>query len=113
MHVRRGDNVQVMRGEDAGKRGRILRTIPEQDRVVVESVNMVFRHMRRSQQHPQGGRVRKEAPIHVSTVQIFCESCDRPVRVRAGKDDDGKKIRVCATCAKPIPDPNATKSKKK
>jgi len=113
MHVRRGDNVQVMSGEDAGKRGRILRTIPERDRVVVESVNMVYRHMRRSQQHPQGGRVRKEAPIHASTVQIFCESCDRPVRTRFDRNDDGKKVRVCVRCAKPIPDPGETKSKKK
>jgi large subunit ribosomal protein L24 len=113
MHVRRGDTVQVMRGEDAGKRGRVLRTIPEQERVVVESVNMVYRHMRRSQQHPQGGRVRKEAPIHVSTVQVFCEECNRPVRIRFGKGDDGTKFRVCAACAKPIPEPGAAKSKKK
>ncbi len=113
MHVRRGDTVQVIQGDDVGKRGRVLRTIRESDRVVVESVNMVYRHMRRSQQHPQGGRVRKEAPVHVSTVQILCESCDRPVRTRKGQGDEGSKVRVCAVCAKPIPEPGASKSKKK
>ncbi len=113
MHVRRGDNVQVIQGDDVGKRGRVLRTLPEEDRIVVESINMVYRHMRRSQQHPQGGRVRKEAPIHVSSVQIFCESCNRPVRVRADRDDDNRKFRVCAVCAKPIAESGAAKSKKK
>ena len=113
MHVRRGDTVQVIQGNDASKRGRVLRTIPEQDRIVVEGINMVYRHMRRSQQHPQGGRVRKEASIHVSTVQIFCESCNRPVRTRSERDDDGNKIRVCVACAKPIPDAGPAKSKKK
>jgi large subunit ribosomal protein L24 len=113
MHVRRGDTVQVISGEDAGKRGRVLRTIPDQDRIVVENVNMVYRHMRRSQQHPQGGRIRKEAPIEASTVMVFCETCGRPVRTRSQVDDEGRKIRVCARDGKPLPDANAGKSKKK
>ena len=113
MHVRRGDMVQVVQGDDAGKRGRVLRTIPERDRVVVENVNMVYRHMRRSQQHPQGGRVRKEAPIDASSVMVLCESCNRPVRVRVQKDEAGRKIRVCARDGKPLPDAGSGKSKKK
>jgi large subunit ribosomal protein L24 len=112
MHVRRGDLVQVIAGNDAGKKGRVLRTIPEKGRVVVENVNMVHRHMRRSQQHPQGGRVRKEAPIDVSNVMIFCESCNRPSRVRLDRDETGAKVRVCVADGKPIPDPGAGKAKK-
>jgi large subunit ribosomal protein L24 len=113
MHVRKGDMVQVVQGDDAGKKGRVLRTIPESGRVVVENVNMVYRHMKRSQQHPQGGRVRKEAPIDASTVQIFCDSCNRPVRVRAERDEDGRKHRVCAVDGARIPDSGSDKGKKK
>ena len=113
MHVRRGDMVQVVQGDDAGKRGRVLRTNRETNRVVVENVNMVYRHMKRSQQHPQGGRVRKEASIDASTVQIFCESCNKPVRVRSEKDEDGSKHRVCVADGTRIPDPGTVKSKKK
>ena len=107
MHVRRGDMVQVVQGDDAGKRGRVLRTNRETNRVVVENVNMVYRHMKRSQ------RVRKEAAIDASTVQIFCESCNKPVRVRSEKDEDGRKHRVCVVDGTRIPDPGTVKSKKK
>ena len=113
MQVRRGDMVQVIQGNDAGKRGRVLRTIRETNRIVVENINMVFRHMKRSQQHPQGGRIRKEAPIEASTVMFFCESCDRPARVRMDRDESGKKIRVCAVDGKPIGEPGTARSKKK
>jgi large subunit ribosomal protein L24 len=113
MHVRRGDLVQVVQGDDAGKRGRVLRTLPEAGRVVIENVNMVYRHMRRSQEHPQGGRIRKEAPIDASSVMVVCESCNRPVRVRQERDENGRKVRVCARDGKPIPEAGTTRGKKK
>lgn len=66
--IRRDDLVEVVAGAHKGARGKVLRVDSEHERVVVEGVNMVFRHVRRSRRHPQGGRVQKEAPIHLSNV---------------------------------------------
>lgn len=68
--IRRGDEVVVIAGEARGRQGRVLRVDAEKSQVVVEGVNLVWRHIRRSQKHPQGGRLRREAPIHISNVMI-------------------------------------------
>lgn len=68
-HVKKGDTVLVLSGADKGKTGRVLRVIPDKDKVVVEGVNMIKRHTRPTQRNPKGGIVTKEAPIHVSNVK--------------------------------------------
>lgn len=68
-HVKKGDTVQVLSGADRGKSGRVLRVIPDKDRVVVEGVNIIKRHTRPTQRNPKGGIVEKEAPIHISNVK--------------------------------------------
>ena len=68
-HVKKGDTVLVLSGADRGKSGRVLRVIPEKDRVVVEGVNIIKRHSRPTQKNPKGGIVEKEAPIHISNVK--------------------------------------------
>lgn len=108
LHVRRGDTVEVVAGNARGVRGRILRAVPKKERVVVEGVNMVWKHIRRSQQHPQGGRIQIEAPLHVSNVMLICPNrdCaryDKPVRAKSTVRDDKIKIRVCAKCGAEIP----------
>jgi large subunit ribosomal protein L24 len=108
LHVRRGDTVQIVAGSARGVRGRILRTLPAEGKVVVEGANMVWKHLRRSQQHPRGGRVQVEAPLSASNVSLLCpnKECshfDRPVRVRNAQKDDGKKVRVCAKCGTEVP----------
>ena len=69
--VHRDDIVMVIAGDDKGKSGRVLRVLSEKSRIVVEGVNLVHRHIKRSQQNPQGGRVQREAPIHVSNVMVL------------------------------------------
>ena len=91
--IRKGDTVAVVSGNDRGKRGRVLRVIPERNRVVIEGVNLVFKHLRKSQQHPQGGRIRREAPIHMSNVMPIDPETNQPTRVGA-KVEDGKRVRV-------------------
>ena len=110
LHVRTGDTVQVTAGSSRGVQGRILRTIPSEGRVVVEGVNMVWKHLRRSREHPRGGRIQMEAPINVSNVMLLCPNreCarfDRPVRVRSTLRDDGRKVRTCAKCGAEVPRP--------
>jgi large subunit ribosomal protein L24 len=93
--VRKGDLVAVISGDDRGKRGRVLRVDLEKDRVIVEGVNLVYKHMRRSQKNPQGGRVRREAAIHVSNVLPVDPTTNRPTRVRI-REEAGRRVRVGA-----------------
>ena len=100
LKVRRGDNVRVMSGKDRGKEGRILAVFPSADRILVEGVNIIKRHMKlraaRGRSGQEGGIIQKEAPVHVSNVQIVCPSCG-PTRV-GYKLTDGTKTRVCRKC---------------
>ena len=68
-HVKKGDTVLVLSGADKGKTGRVLRVVPDKDRVVIEGVNMIKKHSRPTQRNPKGGIVEKEAPIHISNVK--------------------------------------------
>lgn len=80
--VREGDIVEVIRGDHKGARGKVLRVNSERGVVVVEGVNIVFRHVRPTRRNPQGGRIQKEAPIHVSNVLPFDSKAGRGLRVR-------------------------------
>lgn len=86
--VRKGDVVQVITGADKGKVGGILAVYPKANKVLVQGVNRVYRHLKPSRQHPQGGRIQKEMPIHISNVLPVDPKTNRPTRVgfRAGKD---------------------------
>jgi len=96
-NVRKGDRVQVLSGEDRGKIGRVLVTMPERDRIIVENVNMVTKHQRATQTLRQPGIVKREGAIHISKVLPICPECDAPSRVRF-VDVDGKKMRKCNRC---------------
>jgi large subunit ribosomal protein L24 len=99
--IRKGDLVEVISGNDRGKRGRVLRVIPDKDRIVVQGVNLRWKHLRKSQQNPQGGRVRREVPIHLSNVMFFDEA--EATRTRLGSEDvAGRKVRVGRRTGKEI-----------
>jgi len=80
--LRKGDLVKVITGEHTGKQGRVLEVLREEDRVIVESVNVRWKHLRRTQQNPQGGRVEKESPIHQSNVMVVSEETGKAQRVK-------------------------------
>jgi large subunit ribosomal protein L24 len=84
----------VVAGADKGVQGRVLRLLPEADQVVVEGVNLVYRHVRRSQQNPQGGRVRRESPVHVSNVMVVDPEGHVPTRVGRKAGEDGRMTRI-------------------
>ncbi|HPU30303.1 MAG TPA: 50S ribosomal protein L24 [Syntrophorhabdaceae bacterium] len=96
-HIKKNDLVIVITGKDKGKTGKVLRIFKKKDRVIVEKVNMVKRHVKPSQK-TKGGILEKESPIHVSNVMIYCEKCSKPVRVGKKVLDDGKKVRFCKKC---------------
>ena len=93
-HVRKGDTVMVVAGKERGKRGRVLRVIPEKNRVVVERVNLIKKHQRPTQRIRQGGIIKREGPIHLSNVMLLDPTSGKPTRVGMRALSDGKKARV-------------------
>ncbi|MBM3482599.1 MAG: 50S ribosomal protein L24 [Alphaproteobacteria bacterium] len=92
--IKKDDEVIVLTGRDRGKRGKVLRALPQEDRVIVEGVNMMKRHTKPSQADPQGGIKEKEAAIHVSNVALIDPKSNRPTRVGFKVLADGRKVRV-------------------
>jgi len=103
LHVRRGDRVRVIRGNFAGQEGTVLRVETKTGRVVIESVNMRKRHMRPTQDNPEGGIVTFEAPIHASNVMLIDPTSGEPTRIRQRVDADGTKERISARSGNPVP----------
>src|ERR687893_888038 len=92
-HIKSGDMVMVIAGAEKGRTGRVLRVLTDKDRVVVEGVNRVWKHVRPSQRNPQGGRIQKDAPIHVSNVMPVDPGTGKGTRVRF-EMRDGEKHRI-------------------
>ena len=95
--IRKDDTVEVITGNEKGKRGKVLRLLRERDRALVEKVNMVKRH-RKADQTSQGGILDLEAPLHLSNLGLVCDKCDRPVRVGFKLLEDKTKVRCCKRC---------------
>ena len=97
--VRKNDTVIVVGGKDRGKRGRVLRVIPDRNRIIVEGINIIKRHTRPNpQKNIKGGVVEREASLHASNVQIVCPECGAPTRIGHELLGDGRKVRVCRKC---------------
>jgi large subunit ribosomal protein L24 len=97
--IRKNDNVVVMTGKDRGKRGRVLKVLPEKNRVVVEGVNFIKRHTKPNpQRNIKGGLVEREAALHASNVQLVCPECGKPTRLGRKVLGDGRKVRICRKC---------------
>jgi large subunit ribosomal protein L24 len=93
-HVRKGDTVMVVAGKERGKKGRVLRVIPEKGRVVVERLNLIKKHQKPTQKIRQGGIIEREGSIHLSNVMLVDPGSDKPTRVGMKALSDGKKVRV-------------------
>ncbi|HEY7159344.1 MAG TPA: 50S ribosomal protein L24 [Gemmataceae bacterium] len=100
MHVRKDDLVEVIAGDDAqrGRAHKVLRVLPAVNKVVVEGVNRVYKHVKPSRRNPQGGRLSKEMPIAASNVLLYCSTCRRGVRTGHRYAADGHKERFCKKC---------------
>jgi large subunit ribosomal protein L24 len=97
MKIRKSDQVQIIAGKDRGKRGKILRTLPKEDKVIVENLNLVKRHKRPRKSGEKGQRVEVPAPVDISNVMIICPHCGKPARV-GYKVTANNKHRVCKKC---------------
>src|SRR4051812_5862656 len=103
MHVTKGDTVRVVRGDDKGKEGKILRVYRKTSRVVIEGVNIVKRHRRARKAEEQSGIVDFPAPIHSSNVMLLDPKTGVPTRTRRKIDDDGTKERIAVKSGEAIP----------
>ncbi|MDD4267321.1 MAG: 50S ribosomal protein L24 [Pirellulales bacterium] len=115
MHIRVDDSVLVIAGDDRGTRGRVLTVDHAAGKLVVEGVNRVKKHVRRSQRNPQGGRLSKEMPIQLSNVLLICQACGAATRTGARFLEDGAKVRFCKKCSAgigQISPPKASRAKK-
>jgi large subunit ribosomal protein L24 len=101
LKIKAGDTVEVIRGEDRGRRGTVRVALPKEKRVIVEGVNIIIKHQRpipAGRQQTPGGRIELEGPIDVSNVMLVCPSCQERSRVGYTRLDDGEKVRVCKKC---------------
>jgi large subunit ribosomal protein L24 len=94
MNIRKNDEVVVIAGKNKGQRGKVLRVLTDRNKVLVEKVNLVKRHTKPSQANPAGGIVTKEAPIHVSNVNLYDAKSNGPSRIGSKTLEDGSKARV-------------------
>jgi large subunit ribosomal protein L24 len=102
LHVKTGDIVTVISGQDKGKKGKVLKAFPKEGKVIVEGVNVVTKHRRARGPQDQGGIIHQEAPIYASKVMLFCNSCGTGVRYGVKILADGEKIRYCKKCGETL-----------
>ena len=101
MNIKKNDTVIVLSGKDTGVKGKVLVAMPAENKVIVEKVNVATCHTKPRKQGETGGIVKKETPIRACKVALFCDKCDKGVRV-GFKVEDGKKTRICRKCGAEI-----------
>jgi large subunit ribosomal protein L24 len=100
--IKKNDIVYVLAGRDRGKTGKVFRVIERDERALVEGINYVKKHARKTRQDQQGGIVQKESPIHLSNLAPVCKTCNKPARVGISTLTDGTKSRFCRRCKEVI-----------
>lgn len=100
--IKKGDTVKVLSGREKGKIGKVLEILTKKERVLIERLNMVKRHLRPSQKEKQGGILEKEAPLPLSVVAPVCPKCNKGVRITTKTGKDGTKVRTCSHCGEKL-----------
>ena len=100
--IRRNDIVQVARGRDDGKKGKVLHIFQETRRAIVEGINLVKKHQRRTQQDQQAKITQIPSSIHLSNLMLVCKNCNKPTRVGFKALKDGTRARICKKCKEPV-----------
>ena len=98
MNVKKGDTVQIISGDDKGKKGKVLQAMPSENRVLVEGINIQTKHTKPRRAGETGGIVKQEAPVSVSKVMVVCKKCNSVTRVAHTTLKDGSKVRTCKKC---------------
>jgi large subunit ribosomal protein L24 len=102
LKIKKNDIVVCCAGKDKGKKGKVLTVFPKQNQAIVEGVNFIKRHTRKTREDQQGGIIQKEAPVRIPNLMLFCNKCNKPTRVGFTLLKDGNKVRVCKRCQEVI-----------
>ncbi len=102
LKIKKGDNVIVNTGKDAGKQGKVLAVLVKENKVLVEGVNVRTRHVKARRQGEESGIIKREAPINASNVNVFCAKCNKGVKTAVKVLENGEKTRVCKKCQEEI-----------
>ena len=95
IHVKTGDTVVILSGKDKGKKGKVIAVSPKEQKLIVEGLNMVTKHVKPRRQGEAGGIVKAEAAMYACKVQAICPKCGKPTRIGHVINKDGSKVRVC------------------
>jgi len=98
LKIKRNDIVQVITGKDRGKKGKVLRVFPKEEKAIVENINLIKKAMRKTQDNQEGGIVEVETPLRLSNLMLVCKQCSKPSRTKVDVLKDGAKIRECKKC---------------
>ena len=102
LEIKKNDTVQIISGDEKGKKGRVLSMLSKDDRIIVEGINMIKRHMKPSKKYSQGGIIEKEAAVNRSNIMLVCPKCDKPTKIGNKILENDKKIRLCKKCGEVI-----------
>ena len=102
MKIRRNDTVKVLAGKDKGKSGKVLKIFPVKNKAIVEGINYIKKHARKTQENPKGGVIQRESAINISNIAIVCTRCNKPTRIGFTELSGGEKTRVCKNCKETI-----------
>lgn len=103
LRIKKGDQVIVLAGKDKGRQGKVIQTLPKENAVIVDNINLVTRHQRprrtsRATPTTQTGRIQKPAPLAAAKVMLVCPRCGKPTRIGHSIGDEGRRVRVCKRC---------------
>lgn len=102
LNIKKEDTVFVIAGKEKGKKGRVLFMLPSEDKLIIENINIVKKHMKPNKQYQQGGIIEKESAIHISNIMLVCPKCNKPTRLGNRLLEDGRKLRTCKKCREVI-----------
>ncbi len=98
LKIKKEDTVEVIKGKDAGKKGRVLKIFSAEGRALVEGINMLKKNKRQTRQDQQGGIVSIESPVSIANLMLVCKGCSKPARIGFKVMNDGSKVRFCKSC---------------
>lgn len=104
MKIKINDKVKIIAGKDSGKIGKVIKSLPQRDKVVVEGLNTVHKHTRPNRAGGKGQRITVAMPIEVSNTMLICPNCGKETRVGYQVSENGDKFRICKKCKQPISD---------
>lgn len=102
MRIKKGDNVKIILGKDRGKSGKVVNVLREKNRVVVENINKVKKHVRPKRQGEKGQKMEISVPLDVSNVMLICPKCNKATRIGVKVSESGKRFRICKKCKETI-----------